>query len=338
MNVVSEALQSARPGTRVEGYIPIGNMASGARIAIPFVGVRGARSGKTLWINGHVHGNEINGIIAALDFANGLDLAAMSGNLIVSSTANPLGFDARRKTAPQDDYDLDQAFPGRADGYTTERLAHALLANIRSAASDLVISMHTQGTHMVSKTYAVYKQAAGSCVTGEMLFPYMTGFKPAVVCRMSVEVGSGEILGNHAGALDYQLNALGIPTFMIELGSGQRADAVEIALGIAGYTDVARRLGIIEGAAELLPATIRHVTRRGHVPISQGGLFRRQRNPADLVKSGEPYGSIMDLHGRIVERPSLPRDSIIIGIRVDPVVHTGDRVAYVAQEWNDLKL
>ena len=30
------------------------------------------------------------------------------------------------------------------------------------------------------------------------------------------------------------------------------------------------------------------------------------------------------------------RDVIIIGIRVDPVVHTGDRVAYVAYEWTDV--
>ena len=73
------------------------------------------------------------------------------------------------------------------------------------------------------------------------------------------------------------------------------------------------------------------------MPISKGGLFRRQRHPADLVNAGELYGSIMDLHGHVVERPSLARDSVIIGIRVDPVVHTGDRVAYVAQEWTDLK-
>jgi len=336
MTTVANALEGARPGSRIEGHIEVGTMASGAAIAIPFVALRGARPGRTFWINGHVHGNELNGIVAALDFVNGLDPQAMNGNVVVSSTANPLGLDARRKAAPQDDYDLDQSFPGRADGYTTERLAHALLTSIRAAAPDLVISMHSQGTHVVSRTYAVYKQPANGKVEGASLFPYMTGFRPAVVCRMSVEAGSGEILGNHAGALDYQLNSAGIPTFMIELGTGQRADPAEVARGVAGYTDVARRLGIVGGTPEALPATIRHVTRRGHVPISHGGLFRRARDPGDLVRAGEPYGAIMNLHGRVVERPALARDSVIIGIRVDPVVHTGDRVAYVAQEWTDI--
>ncbi len=333
---VSDALAAAGRGSRIDGSIHVGNMASGSLLAIPFVAVRGAQSGRTLWINGHVHGNEINGIVAALDFVNGLDPARMSGNVVVSSTANPLGFDARRKNAPQDDYDLDQVFPGRADGYTTERFAHGLFANIRALAPALVISMHTQGTHMTSRTYAVYKQPSGSPVTGATLFPYICAFQPAVVCRMSVEPGSGEILGNHSGALDYQINAIGIPTFMIELGTGQRADPAEIARGVAGYTDVARRLGIVPGAPAPLPATVRHVTRRGHVPVSAGGLFRASRQPAELVRAGEPFGEIMNMHGHVVERPALERDVIIIGIRVDPVVHTGDRVAYVAYEWTDV--
>ena len=56
MSSVSEALQSARPGTRADGHIAIGNLASGAQIAIPFVAVRGVRAGKTLWIKiGRAH-------------------------------------------------------------------------------------------------------------------------------------------------------------------------------------------------------------------------------------------------------------------------------------------
>ena len=46
---------------------------------------------------------------------------------------------------------------------------------------------------------------------------------------------------NHAGALDYQLNTLNLPAFMIELGTGQRAAPEEVARGIAGYTDWMRR-------------------------------------------------------------------------------------------------
>ena len=55
-----------------------------------------------------------------------------------------------------------------------------------------------------------------------------------------------------------------------------------------------------------------------------------------LLEQSEPLGEIMSIHGHVVERPTLAQDVIIIGIRVDPVVHTGDRVAYVAYEWADV--
>ena len=333
--VITE-LNSARAASRIEGYIPVGNMASGASLAIPYVAIKGARAGTTLWINGQVHGNEVAGIVAALDFINGLVPGDLSGNVVITSTSNPLGFDARRKNVPLDDNDLDQTFPGRMAGFTTERFAYNLLAEIRRVAPDLVISMHSQGTPNISKTYAVYKQPPDTSVTEKFLFPFMGAFRPSVACRMSVEPGSGEILGNHAGALDYQLNSIGIPTFMIELGSGQRADPAEVSLGVSGFREVAMRLGILSGAPESRPATLRRVTRRGHLPVSHGGLFRALRKPGELVPAGEPLGEIMNIHGHVVERPVAAQDVIIIAIRVDPVVHTGDRVAYVAYTWDEI--
>lgn len=333
---VQAALAAAAPGSRSEGFISIGTMASGAPIGLPYVALCGARPGKTFWINGQVHGNEVTGIVAALDFVNGLDAARLAGSLVVTSTANPLGFDARRKNAPQDDNDLDMSFPGRANGFTTELFAHHLQSEIRAVKPDLVISMHAQGTQNASRTYAVYKQPPESPVKAETLFPYMVGFKPSVVCRMSVTPGSGEILGNHAGAMDYQLNMAGIPTFMIELGTGQRADPNEVALGVAGFTDAARRLGIVEGAPLAGPHTLRHATRRGHFPVAHGGLFRPRQKPGEVVRAGEALGEIMNIHGHVVERPTAPQDLIIIAIRVDPVVHSGDRVGYVAYEWTEV--
>ena len=44
----------------------------------------------------------------------------------------------------------------------------------------------------------------------------------------------------------------------------------------------------------------------------------------------------MNLHGHVVERPSFDHDVVVIAIRVDPVVHTGDRVAYLGHEWDEI--
>ncbi|MFT5447614.1 MAG: putative deacylase [Gammaproteobacteria bacterium] len=119
-------IATAFAGARAEGRLHIDEMASGSAIAIPFVLVKGARAGKTFWINGQVHGNEITGIVAALDFVNGLDIAAMSDAVIVTATANPLGLDDRNFIVPQDVSNLDTVFPGDPTGFVSGRMAHRL--------------------------------------------------------------------------------------------------------------------------------------------------------------------------------------------------------------------
>lgn len=336
-STVAQTLESLPCGSKAHGSIAIGTMASGAIVAMPFVCVKGKRPGKTLWINGQVHGVEVAGIVAALDFANVLVADELAGTVIVTSTANPLGFDLRRKNA-HDDNDLDQTFPGRADGFITERFAHRLLNEIRAVSPDLVISMHAQGPQVISRNYTVYKTPPDSVVSEKQLFPLMASFDPAVVCRMDVRPGSGELLGNHAGALDYQLNSLGIVCFMVELDVGQRADPAQVSAGLRGFREVARQMGMIDTDPLPLPQTLRQVTKRGHHPVSHGGLFRPFCRPGDLVRAGESLGEIMDLHGKIVESVTLDRDVLVIAIRVDPVVHCGDRIGYLAYEWRDMEL
>lgn len=335
---IRSALDAAAPASRIKGDLVVGTMASGASIAIPYVAVKGARPGPCLWVNGQVHGVEINGILAALDFVNGLDPQAMTGTVIVTGTANPLAFDARRKAAPQDDNDLDQTFPGRDSGFIAERMA-ALFFREAKECADLLISMHTNSPQFDGKPYGVYKQHPNGKVSEHELLLYQAAFDPSVCCHMSIEPGRGELLGNIAGAIDYQLLAIGIPAFMIELGGGQRAEPAFIAQAVKGMRAAARRLGVLpDEPAPALPASVRKVTRRGHVTFDRGGLYRARRVPGEVVKAGEVHGEVMDLYGDVVQTMKLPYDAIVICMRRDPVVHTGDRFVYVGQEWSDYPL
>ena len=330
---VKKVLDDMSPASRTKGKIVVGTMASGAEIAIPYVALKGANPGPCLWINGQVHGNEINGIFAALDFFNELDSAKLSGSLVVTATANPLALDARQKFAPLDDLDLDQSYPGRPDGFTTEQLAHALFTEVKAAAN-AVVNMHTMSPPFEAKVYAVYKVHPNGRVKENDLLRLIAPFKPSVACRMSVEPGKGELPGNIAGALDYQMAALGIPAFMIELGAGGRAAPEDIRQGVEGFRGVARELKMIEGSNGT--QRVRRVTSRGHVTFKHGGLFRASRKTGETVKAGEVVGELMDVWGEVVDRVRLPNDIVIIGIRRDPVVHSGDRVGFVAYAWEDV--
>src|SRR5699024_933003 len=112
MGEIQKLLQQGTRSGKHTGNIEVGSMASGMRIHLPYIVVRGKYPGKTLWLHGQVHGDEINGIVAALNFMETLDADKMHGNVVFTPTGNPHALDLRKKRNPYDDLDLDQCYPG----------------------------------------------------------------------------------------------------------------------------------------------------------------------------------------------------------------------------------
>lgn len=337
MGIIGDFLCRSEGGERRNGVLNVGSMASGASVGLPYVAVRGSRPGKTLWLNGQVHGDEINGMIAALRFVNRLDPARMCGNVVVTPTANPHALDSRRKRSPYDELDLDQCYPGSAGGLISERVAHALFSEIRGVA-DTLVNLHTMNPLFDSKAYAVYKVHPASGIAEDRILQSVALFSPNVACRMDV-AGKGELPGNIAGALDYQCLSCGICAFMVELGGGSRYEAHNVELAERGFARLAGQLGILENAGSAgppeQPQSVRRVTRRGWITFGKGGLFLLDVEAGVTLAASGVLGSTMDLHGQIVEEIRLPNEGIVIGLRRDPVVHTGERAAFVAWEWDN---
>lgn len=336
MGIIGNFLAEQAGPARQTGTLAVGSMASGMAVGLPYVVVRGAQPGKTLWLHGQVHGDEINGMVAALRFANQLDPAKMRGNVVVTPTGNPQALDSRRKRNPYDDLDLDQCYPGNVGGLISERLAHALFAEIRDTAS-FVLNLHTMNPLFNSKAYAVYKLHPGSGVEEQELLHAIALFEPNVACRMDVG-GKGELPGNIAGALDYQCLAAGIPAFMVELGGGSRYEAHNVALAERGFARLAGHLGILSGGAGYGVPSVRRVTRRGWITFKHGGLFVPEVEAGATLKAGSVLGTSMNLHGEPMETIRLANDGIVIGLRGDPVIHTGERAAFMAHEWDEFPL
>lgn len=336
MGMIGEFLAAQDGPARKTGTLAVGSMSSGMEVGLPYVAVRGARPGKTLWLHGQVHGDEINGMVAALRFAGGLDPSRMSGSVVVTPTGNPHALDSRRKRNPYDDLDLDQCYPGSPRGLISERLAHALFSEVKGTAS-LLINLHTMNPLFDSRPYAVYKLHPGSGIEEAELLRSIALFEPNVACRMDVG-GKGELPGNIAGALDYQCLVAGIPAFMLELGGGSRYEPANVALAERGFARLAAHLGILPATPEAAPRSVRRVTRRGWITFEQGGLFVPAVEAGVTLKAGSLLGASMDLHGKPLEEIRLGNDGIVIGLRRDPVIHTGERAAFMAHEWDDYAL
>ena len=104
--------------------MPLGTSASGSELGIPWILLRGARPGPCLWINGQVHGDEINGLLAGFDFINGLDPGSLAGTVAMTTTANPFALEARRaKRRRPTRRTSTRPIPAARNGLPSERLA-----------------------------------------------------------------------------------------------------------------------------------------------------------------------------------------------------------------------
>lgn len=335
---VGDLLAEAPIATKVNGRIPVGSTASGQTLDVPFMIAKGAHSGPVLWINGAVHGDELNGVLGAIDFFQELQPDQMSGALIVTPASNILAFDARQKTGPLDLLDMDQYFPGNSSTSITPRIAHAMFSQIAPLA-DVTVNMHTHGTQYASLPYGVYKLHPDCPLSEREILTLISSFEPALACRMPVQNAPGELPGNIAGALDYQLSTLGKTAFMMEMGGGGREEPANVQATLRGLRSLTMRLGITAGEPAHCPMrSVRQVTHRKHVFSRHGGLFRQHSQPGDIVPAGQAIGLIQDIFGNLLEEVVLDHDCIVVGIRSNPVLHTGDRICFVAKEWTEVLL
>jgi predicted deacylase len=112
--------------------------------------------GPTLVLTAGVHGDEYEGQIALTELALSLDPDKIRGRVIILPRVNAPACDADQRSTPIDGLNLNRAFPGRADGTFTSRLAHIVETELYSRA-DYAADFHCGGAilHFLPSTLFV---------------------------------------------------------------------------------------------------------------------------------------------------------------------------------------
>lgn len=326
-------------GRRVESgekayfSVPVGELCHRAQEQFPVIVVAGRQEGPTLWVNGTVHGDELNGSYAAWELSRELDPEIMTGNLVVTPVCNPNAFYARMKLSELDYLDMDTSFPGNSEGMLTQRIAAKLYAEVKANASAM-ISFHTMATPYSANPYSVRKIVPGvSDAVNATAEGMQKAFGVITNCVVNLCGKTNELPGVTSGALDITCLNDGIPAFMGEMGQGGKLDDAVIAVGKRGIANVMRYLGILPGQVEETPGQVK-ITNRKFLYSDRGGMMRLQAKPGQVVPKGEP---LMSIHYYDAEPEMIPakQDSYIIGARENPVVNEGDRIAFVGLQWEN---
>ena len=104
---------SAKAGEKTFGYLETAQSRSGLRLDIPVHLIAGSDPGPTLMLQGAIHGAEIIGSIAILDFVAKANPAAIRGNVIAVPVVNRAGFELGTRGSLVDDKDISRLFPAR---------------------------------------------------------------------------------------------------------------------------------------------------------------------------------------------------------------------------------
>ena len=304
----------ASPGQRVRGSILVGADVTGTTREIPILVVRGMTDGPTLWVNGATHGDEPEGALSIFKTLDALDPANLRGTFVGVPAINVPAFSAGKRGDPLDSftYDMNRIYPGRPDGYPTERAAHAHWTAMHPNC-DLQIAVHSGGEHSYL-AHMIF--APDNAVSLELAAAMGPGWD--LVFRSGVG-------GNNPASKMAELGKGGIT---VELGGNCRtltADFHSVADDLAtGYLNVMRHYGMLEG-----DATYAATWRMGHqeallAPASGMWVGAPSVLFETPMAEGTLLGSIYTLYGDVAAEVRAPADGVVFGLRSRPAVLEGE--------------
>lgn len=293
-----------------------------AGVGIDLVSIGGTEPGPRVAVLGGVHGDELEGIVAAGQLVARLRTASVQGQVDVVAVANPLAHAALRRTSPDDDANLARVFPGAADGSPTQRIADLLTREVIFPA-DLLVDLHSAGAHYEMPVFVGFDGSGPTAVASRAA---AEAFGAPVVWRHSA-VQPGRSISTAAAA--------GVASIYVEGSGGGGLRGADLDVYLGGTLRVLARLGVIaaEHADVGAPATdpVHLDGGDGDVDSSLAGTVdglcvTRAEIGADL-DAGDVVAEIVGIDGTALEVLRAPRAGRLMMLRRTAAVRRGDGIA-----------
>jgi predicted deacylase len=309
----------ATPGTKAEGWLAIGETASGP-LRIPLVIINGHEDGPTLCLTAGVHATEYAPIAAVMELVQSIDPERLRGAVVAVPVTNMRMFESRTGfTSPLDGLNLNKIAPGRRDGSISEILADVMLREVIGAA-EYHIDFHAGD--LGEELYPF----AGYSLTGRPeLDTKGEGMARAFTPRLISLSPPDSPIPPFAGSLNYAATRNGVVSILAEAGGNGTLEDADVRVHVDGARNVMRYLGMIGGA----PATTgSRMAARDRVVVraKRAGLLCLTAQIGDEITAGQEVGEIRDVFGNVIERVCASGSGIVGLIWAHKVVNTGDPI------------
>jgi len=307
---------SAAPGELDTGRLSVGESRDGATMGLPVAVVNGEREGKTLYVQAASDGDELNGVGVVRRVVPQLDPAELAGEVRVVGVTNLPAFNVAEHRNPIDDTKLNRAYPGNANGSSSERIAHATFS--AAADADLILDLHQGSTSRMINEVRVrcgrHHRLHSRCLELAKVF------------------GCGHVLDQKGpdGQLARAGPDEGIPTIDPELGGCVGWDEASIQYGVDGVFNVLTHYGFLDGDVQTETQTRAKEFDRYGSPV--GGLVDFQVELGDRVTAGDKLFEVTDAFGTLKSTVTADEDGVFWRTRRLPQVATGEYVCSVGTE------
>jgi predicted deacylase len=262
---------SFRPATAHE-TVPVTTLATGQQLVVPVHRIRGASDGPRVGLVALLHGDETlpNEILRRVLMR--LTPDGLRGEVVAVPVAHGVALEALTRNSPIDMLDLNRSFPGSADGWLTEQIAHALCEFLLPEI-DVLIDLHSGG--LLATVDYVYAATSARDVA------------LSLGCEFTFLTPSP-----HPGGLLGVAASRGIPGAILELGGGYAAEAHLLEKGVRAIESALRRLRMIDGP-DTIPTEQRVFSGLATIRPRAGGILHpavTAERLGTIVERGELLG------------------------------------------------
>ena len=282
----------ARPGTHAFGYLPVAASRSGLRPDIPVHLFAGAEPGPTLLVQGAIHGAEIIGSIAILDFIAELDPKRLRGNVIAVPVVNRVGFEFGERGSRLDGKDISRLFPGDPNGSVNDRIAHTYFEEVVTRAN-VMLDFHA-GARTAYERYVLFGAEGDPRRPTEIELA-----RRKLVVAFGLDQAAffppGTFGQNQAKAA---IEDAGVIQLTLEFGGGTgwyTNGAQNVRDALRGIWNVLRSMRMVDGSfqSDGPACTIFNANVVIWKPAADG-LFIRHKRFGDRLEAGDLYATLVD--------------------------------------------
>ena len=252
-------------------------------VTLPVIHFKGKKKGKTGFISGGIHGDEINGMILVKKFVENFQRykleEKLQGELIIFPILNPTGFERAQRKAEPDKVDMNRAFPGKKTGTFSQQFAHELFHKFLSKA-DFGIDCHDAG----SQSSLLPHTRVGGC----------NGEEDSPTHNLGRLFGTEIIIERkgHPGMMALEtFKKFKKPLVTVEIGGAKHIFEPFLKQGVEGIKNILRFYEMLPGKVKMPQKQFILKTRFG-IKAGSAGIIKLNIELGDFVHAGDKIGSI----------------------------------------------